>query len=316
MAACRPWLEAELAVVKPRVLVLLGATAAQSLLGRQFRVTQHRGELLESRPGRSGHRDGASLVHPARRARRSGSRTSTAFVDDLKRRRRPALGPASSACLLGIPPARPRPPARAEQDRRLRSSGSLSVSSQDGCGCGAAKKSRNAYATPAARPNPNSKSLHPNLPVAREDLPYAHPAPKRPERSAGAAALRGGELMRGGDAKHRRARTAENCRSIQRSARAAPARVPREAAYLKLARKRSFRASDASRPSRSRGSCPRGCLRRPRATATTSSAVSSPGQASTVDSATAGSSPSIVSSRRACSSVLKSGWLSNGSAVL
>ena len=48
MTACRPWLEAELAVVKPRILVLLGATAAQTLLGREFRVTQHRGELLES----------------------------------------------------------------------------------------------------------------------------------------------------------------------------------------------------------------------------------------------------------------------------
>ena len=48
MRACRPWLEAELTVIKPRVLVLLGATAAQSLLGRQFRVTQHRGEPLES----------------------------------------------------------------------------------------------------------------------------------------------------------------------------------------------------------------------------------------------------------------------------
>jgi uracil-DNA glycosylase family protein len=48
MTACRPWLEAELAAVKPRALVLLGATAAQSLLGRDFRVTQHRGELLES----------------------------------------------------------------------------------------------------------------------------------------------------------------------------------------------------------------------------------------------------------------------------
>ena len=48
IAACRPWLEAELAVVKPRVLVLLGATAAQSLLGRQFRVTQNRGRLVES----------------------------------------------------------------------------------------------------------------------------------------------------------------------------------------------------------------------------------------------------------------------------
>src|SRR5947208_2289481 len=46
--ACRPWLEAELALVKPRALVLLGATAAQSLLGRDFRLTQHRGEALES----------------------------------------------------------------------------------------------------------------------------------------------------------------------------------------------------------------------------------------------------------------------------
>jgi uracil-DNA glycosylase len=48
IAACFPWLEAELAVVKPRVLVCLGATAAQALLGRQFRVTQHRGEPLQS----------------------------------------------------------------------------------------------------------------------------------------------------------------------------------------------------------------------------------------------------------------------------
>jgi uracil-DNA glycosylase len=48
MTACRPWLEAELTVVKPRVLVLLGASAAQSLLGRQFRVTQNRGQLVES----------------------------------------------------------------------------------------------------------------------------------------------------------------------------------------------------------------------------------------------------------------------------
>ena len=48
VAACRPWLEAELAAVQPRVLVLLGATAAQSLLGRDFRVTQRRGERLET----------------------------------------------------------------------------------------------------------------------------------------------------------------------------------------------------------------------------------------------------------------------------
>jgi uracil-DNA glycosylase len=48
MTACRPWLEAELAAVQPCVLVLLGATAAQSLLGRQFRVTQNRRTLIES----------------------------------------------------------------------------------------------------------------------------------------------------------------------------------------------------------------------------------------------------------------------------
>jgi uracil-DNA glycosylase len=46
--ACRPWLEAELALVKPRALVLLGATAAQSLLGKSFRVTQNRGKPLDS----------------------------------------------------------------------------------------------------------------------------------------------------------------------------------------------------------------------------------------------------------------------------
>lgn len=48
VAACRPWLEAELAVVEPRVLVCLGATAAQALLGRQFRVTKERGRPVES----------------------------------------------------------------------------------------------------------------------------------------------------------------------------------------------------------------------------------------------------------------------------
>jgi len=47
IAACRPWLDAELAAVQPNVLVLLGASAAQSLLGRSFRVTRSRGEILE-----------------------------------------------------------------------------------------------------------------------------------------------------------------------------------------------------------------------------------------------------------------------------
>jgi uracil-DNA glycosylase len=48
IAACRPWLDAELAVVKPRVLVPMGATAAQALLGRQFRVTKDRGRPVDS----------------------------------------------------------------------------------------------------------------------------------------------------------------------------------------------------------------------------------------------------------------------------
>jgi uracil-DNA glycosylase len=46
--ACRPWLDAELEVVKPRVLVCLGATAAQALLGSGFRVTRQRGQFVES----------------------------------------------------------------------------------------------------------------------------------------------------------------------------------------------------------------------------------------------------------------------------
>src|ERR1039458_7488235 len=48
IAACRPWLDAEIAAVEPRIIVCLGATAAQALLGREFRVTQHRGEIMES----------------------------------------------------------------------------------------------------------------------------------------------------------------------------------------------------------------------------------------------------------------------------
>jgi DNA polymerase len=46
--ACRPWLDAELRVMKPQVLVCLGSTAAQSLLGREFSVTRQRGQLIDS----------------------------------------------------------------------------------------------------------------------------------------------------------------------------------------------------------------------------------------------------------------------------
>lgn len=48
ISACRPWLETEIALVKPRVIVLLGATAAQALLGKSFKVSRQRGEFVES----------------------------------------------------------------------------------------------------------------------------------------------------------------------------------------------------------------------------------------------------------------------------
>jgi DNA polymerase len=48
IGACLPWLESELELIRPKILVCLGATAAQALLGKDFRVTERRGQLLES----------------------------------------------------------------------------------------------------------------------------------------------------------------------------------------------------------------------------------------------------------------------------
>src|SRR5919204_1596201 len=84
LAACRPWLDAEIEAVAPRVIVCLGATAAQSLLGKQFRVTRQRGEFVES--------DLAEYVlatiHPSAilRQRDDESRQAeyAAFVKDLR----------------------------------------------------------------------------------------------------------------------------------------------------------------------------------------------------------------------------------------
>jgi DNA polymerase len=82
LAACRPWLEAELSVVRPRVLVCLGATAAQSLLGRQFRVTQHRGEWVESELAERV----TATIHPSAILRAGDRRQAEldAFVEDLR----------------------------------------------------------------------------------------------------------------------------------------------------------------------------------------------------------------------------------------
>jgi DNA polymerase len=51
VAACRPWLDAEIMAVRPQLIVCLGATAAQALLGRDFRVTKHRGEVIRLADG-------------------------------------------------------------------------------------------------------------------------------------------------------------------------------------------------------------------------------------------------------------------------
>lgn len=84
VAACRPWLLAEIAAVRPEVLLCLGATAARSLLGPSFRVTTQRGELQR---GSDGQRIVAT-VHPASIVRiRDGNERSAAFghfVDDLR----------------------------------------------------------------------------------------------------------------------------------------------------------------------------------------------------------------------------------------
>jgi len=84
LAACRPWLEAELAVVRPKVLVCLGATAAQSLLGRQFRVTRRRGEWTESDLAERV----TATIHPSailrQRDEESRREEMKKFVEDLK----------------------------------------------------------------------------------------------------------------------------------------------------------------------------------------------------------------------------------------
>ncbi len=85
IAACRPWLDAEIAVVKPHVLVCLGATAAQALLGRSFKVSRERGRFVESELAPRV----IATVHPSSLLRapdEATRRSETArFVADLKK---------------------------------------------------------------------------------------------------------------------------------------------------------------------------------------------------------------------------------------
>jgi DNA polymerase len=84
MAACRPWLNAEIAVVNPRIIVCLGATAAQALLGPKFRVTARRGEPIPSPLAPIV----IATVHPSALLRAPDESTrhreTARFVDDLR----------------------------------------------------------------------------------------------------------------------------------------------------------------------------------------------------------------------------------------
>jgi uracil-DNA glycosylase len=82
IAACRPWLEAELSVVQPRVLVCLGATAAQALLGRDFRVSRQRGDPVDSDLAKHV----VATVHPSSILRADErEREFAEFVKDLEK---------------------------------------------------------------------------------------------------------------------------------------------------------------------------------------------------------------------------------------
>jgi DNA polymerase len=84
--ACRPWLEAEVHVVDPKLLVLLGATAAKALLGSGFRVSQQRGQLLDSETS-VGQRLVLATIHPSAVLRAQQEEREAAYaglVDDLK----------------------------------------------------------------------------------------------------------------------------------------------------------------------------------------------------------------------------------------
>ena len=85
VAACRPWLEAEIKVIHPKIIVCLGATAAQSLLGSGFRVTQHRGEILGDTPWAQAL---VATVHPSSILRApdhdAREQAKARFVTDLR----------------------------------------------------------------------------------------------------------------------------------------------------------------------------------------------------------------------------------------
>ena len=84
IAACRPWLDAELEMLRPEIVVALGATAAQALMGRAFRVTQERGKVFSEFSGANAF---VATVHPSSILRGDPEERESAlaaFVADLK----------------------------------------------------------------------------------------------------------------------------------------------------------------------------------------------------------------------------------------
>lgn len=85
ITACRPWLEAEISLVKPKIIVCLGATAAQALLGSKFKVSKQRGQFIESTLAPYI----MATVHPSSILRAPDDETrhleKRRFIDDLKK---------------------------------------------------------------------------------------------------------------------------------------------------------------------------------------------------------------------------------------
>jgi uracil-DNA glycosylase len=96
ISACRPWLEAELALVRPDVLVCLGATAAQALLGRSFKISRQRGQFVVSPLAPRV----LATVHPSSLLRAPDAETrrreTDRFVQDLKKVARVLERPVTS----------------------------------------------------------------------------------------------------------------------------------------------------------------------------------------------------------------------------
>jgi len=85
ISACLPWLDAEIALIQPEAVICLGATAAQALLGKQFRVTKERGKFIESPLAKYV----MATVHPSSILRAPDEESRHAemarFIDDLKK---------------------------------------------------------------------------------------------------------------------------------------------------------------------------------------------------------------------------------------